>query len=848
VQTERASSTDLPSAILPPQGGVDEPEEKNRMTKDPLPGTPPPEDNTCEADRGEAEGVADAVPKAAPLDGSNTEYTPTKNSGDTEEKYVGSPVANDVIYETPLETTDHQDYFTPPTGQSRLPSTTTIPLARGSDEPGREVFQTLVDHAFIRQDTLVPTPYSETPSADMSPIIPPPPVSPKGDSGDDVPSSAAPPAIMVQTFTPSATEKDLVSAEKVNSRNPSPDNLREGVNKFSVVLPPVHTEVITAELSGTTPVSGTSSPHETPVSEESDELDHFIGELERAQTPVSQSPSITPTPSEHATTYPKSSSWQDPNRLSISSRSPSIKPVPQDELEEHRRSPEPGQSFLSDSRSLSMKPASLNEEEDRPLSTQKERDEPGAPRSPRIDSPLHEEPEKHLQTSAEVRDYSDAPRSPGITSAPPGETAAHAQRPAPVYDHLGVSISTEDKTVRDSLGVLSLYGSYWRDGDDDSVGGAPLPVPPKSPRRVAAAEGPSPMAPSLQGGLVPQSEFEVPKKSSPPLPVTIPPPQETDSAMPAEPQTPASILDQDLLELVSTGKRFLDRRDTVLAPREKALQEEDRATPQRLPAGLEPGGMEAIHLTKNLGPESEGIEVIGGPIVEKRPKTADELNPPAESDFTRELISQFSRPQTLMLKQTMPSGIVMMPPMSPAPGGKSPADESAPEVINFEKDYGEGIEILDDVALDDRKAPPSEKTVTVKSSTTVIQDTRLIPALDSPEERIMAYDALRNHIRESPNPLADWISYQLEHNNGNELLDSEIVSTKPCLAPRKSKGRMGGLGHFPSRSGDGGSRHEEGASNRAEEKLEKMGRGAMRLGEMAGGRVGGWVKRVGKKV
>ena len=906
-RSEHAPSPHLPPAnslpIQPSQESLGKPEEE-KEAKDTLPGSSPsrddiradsasPTNSSDYVDRAEGEKkVKDTVPEAVPLVGDiKAYYAPAKDSGDhldeTEEERakdtalgaspVASPVADDVKA-TPAETNDHQDNFAPSTGQLRFPLTTTIPLAHGNGDPDRDCFQTMVDRAFIRQDTLVSTPHSETPPAAISPILPPPPVSPRDDGDDDLtPPSATSPTISVQRDIMSPAEKDLAPVEtlSIHVRNPSPESMRKSSKRLSVALLPVQTEAIYGELAEVTPVSTTD---DTPGFGKSDELDHFIGELERAQTPDPRSPSITSTPSEHAVAYSLSSPGQDRSHLSVSSRSPSIDPVSLGDVEERPQSSGQDHNHLSVSHSPRNSPISFEEVDERPQSSGKDRVHLNASRSPSIkpallseaEEPLQtsglvqrhsdtsrspsiaptlpEEAENHPQSSGQVQDYLSAPRSPSIASTPPGEEATLPLSSAQLDDYLGAPTSVEATNMRESIGVLS-YDLYWQDGNDDPAGGAPLPVPPKSPLRAVAAEGHPPMS-HLPRSEVPEvtlhSEFKVPKKSSPSL--TIPTPQETNSVMTAEPTTPTSIVDQALLELVSTGKRFLDRQDTVIVPRENTRQEYDDSPSQSSPIRLE---SERTALTKHLGPESEGIEAIGGPIIEKRPMT-DEVNSPAENDYTKELLKQFSRPQTLMLKQTMPSGVVMMPPMPPAPGGKSPAEESAPEVISFDKDYGEGIEVLDDAEMlcrfEDRNRPPSDKTVTAKAPTTVIEDTGVITALESPEERTRAYDALRGHIRNSSNPLAEWITYQMEHNNGEELLNSEIVSIKPGLAPRKSKSRIGGLGHFPSRSGDGGSRHDEGTAYRAEETLEKMGRGAMRLGEKAGGRVGGWVKRVGKKV
>lgn len=306
---------------------------------------------------------------------------------------------------------------------------------------------------------------------------------------------------------------------------------------------------------------------------------------------------------------------------------------------------------------------------------------------------------------------------------------------------------------------------------------------------------------------------------------------------PSEPETPASSVDEELLEMMNTSNRFLNRRATTLSTAVANGGRETKYTAARKP----------------LGPESEGMEAITGPTVEKRPAPYRVADPATEDDFARELVNQFSRPQTLMLKDTMPmpSGTMVMPPMPPLPGRD--AGEMAPEVFNFDKDDAEAPEVaaVQDVAAaggNNNSRPRTAGAAKPKTGLLHQQDTAAIPSLSTTEQRTRAYDALRADIAGSPDQLSEWIAYQMEHNHGEQLLKMDPITIKPELSTKKSKGKMA-VGHLPSRSGDHHHHFDEISAHRgAEEKLSQMGREALKFGEKAGGKVGGWMKRVGKKV
>ncbi|KAF8538901.1 hypothetical protein BDD12DRAFT_883891 [Trichophaea hybrida] len=649
-------------------------------------------------------------------------------------------------------TSNKSDYFTPLTSQSRVASSASVPQLSApqlSASPQQEAtgghgFQTIVDTAFVRQDTLLPTPLSDTsvPDDSLSPILPPPPVPPKEESGKWK-SSYVPPS-QGNTSTPNqddqTRELQQLSLPPGNKRAPSPDAWREGARRSStpVILPPVLTE------------SAGIMDEATPVdTREKDELVTYILQLERAQTPVPQSPDT-----------PKQAS------------------------------------------------------------------------------------EIHTQTGPDTLDAPQTPSNP-----------------------------------RES--VFSLYDSYWEDGDQAPAALAhpppPPPIQPKSPLRgVRSIEGPMATQQS------PSPQPEAPKGRSP-----LPPPAVSIPAAPKNAEelaTPASSVDEELLEMMSTGNRFLDRRGTGFSvssskdraeskPQLSPVMEPENKTLLPPPViGPDFEGIQVIPPVKQLGPESEGIEAITGPTVEKRPKSKEEEDAPIESEFAKELVSQFSRPQTLMLKETMPmpTGMLVMPSMPPLPGKED--GEVAPEVVNFDKDDAEGLEAIgpdapglepvhhhheDGLQVSPPSPPPGdanqsrpESAQTTSESVkqmVVLQDTEMIATLSTPVERTKAYDALRRQITESPDPLSEWTTHQMEHNNGEQLLKTEMVTIKSELSVKKSKSKMGmGMGHFPRRSGDH-HHYEDGSSLRAEEKLSQMGKGALKLGGKAGEKVGGWMKRVGKK-
>jgi hypothetical protein len=466
------------------------------------------------------------------------------------------------------------------------------------------------------------------------------------------------------------------------------------------------------------------------------------------------------------------------------------------------------------------------------------------------------------------------------TPDPSASTSKHSPGMNRRIEYLDVPQSAANP--RESMGIYTLYDSYWQEREEDrnemdnDLGQdhdgrqedeesnnnvknyghdqhpqslslhSPLlpPIQPKSPLRGVGLRDEERR--SIHEEVVQTS------LASPPSPSdkTVSPPSRipvsgavSEEQKVEEPSTPSSSADEELLEMISAGKLFLDRRSTYGLSASSNRNDDGNPEQQQLSRIME---SKPHSFSNAVGPESEGIEAITGPTVEKRPRNLDERTP-IENEYAKELVNQFSRPQTLMLKETMlmPSGMLVMPPMPPMAGGKE--GESAPEVVNFDKDDDtEGLEVVSGSHANSAYTPsfssgqnhihprPSSAR-TIRSTRVILQDTDTIAQLPTAAERINAYKALRNHLETTPTMLSEWIAYQLEQNNGEQLLRTPIVSVNPDLAAQKRKGKVT-LHSLPSDLED------------SKEKLERVGRGAMKLGEKAGGKVGGWMKRVGKKV
>ena len=451
-------------------------------------------------------------------------------------------------------------------------------------------------------------------------------------------------------------------------------------------------------------------------------------------------------------------------------------------------------------------------------------------------------------------------------SGPVTPTAPTKQVPQGPRNQLNIPDTAP--TSRQSVGLFSIYDSYWDEETEDVA--APPPLQEKSPMRASPAEG-------LQEDI---------KAPPPPAPEHAPKPTAPSQVVDLEsaleksgPPTPAGVADtpdSELLAMFSIGSKFLNRRESVRAPTPK------EPTPQ-----VSIGDMKSVKeepelatstTSKAVGPESDGIEAIAGPTVEPKLKGANE---PEESEFALDILKEFSRPQTLMLKETMrmPSGQQILPPMPPLPVADS-GEERAPEAVNFENEDGvgkhvghhdsdrkdlvhrdsfehehvaDGLQIVSPesglesfygpdgrISTPPPPTPPSKEYPQARPNAAqprpvLFQDIESITALPSSVERTSAYNTLRASYVEDVDELSAWVQHQMQNNSGKELLSTQIVELKPSASIRKSKASMG----IPGGLGDSQARHE---------KFERLGKGALKVGEMAQGRVGGWMKKVGKKV
>ncbi|KAI5779086.1 hypothetical protein EDC01DRAFT_318320 [Geopyxis carbonaria] len=469
--------------------------------------------------------------------------------------------------------------------------------------------------------------------------------------------------------------------------------------------------------------------------------------------------------------------------------------------------------------------------------------------------------------------------APGSISGPTTPRAAESHQPR---DSSTLGVPQQAEEARQSVGVFSLYDQYWND-DDEPQGASdppPPPIQPKSPLRAS---------PHMQETTMqPPPQMQLSKPSPPKVSIDT---SRADTTTRAESPTPASSVaatpDSELFAMFSAGSKFLERPGTVYeaTPRQESGEIMTPDTPRdgsgeimtpdtpRYAGGeiMTPdtptGKPLVITPTKELGPESDGIEAIGGPTVEPKPKTETDAKTAEENEYAKELLNQFSRPQTLMLKDTMPMpmGTHVMPAMPPMPQEHSGTKvEQAPEVVNFEREDEAGLEVvqpetpgLELVQPRTGETPPpldkddsyrpktSGTTETIREHKQILfRDMKSIAALPTSAERTKAYNDLREYIANDNDgmQLSDWTRYQMEHNNGRELLEMQTTTLKPNSASlKKPKSNLTLISHAPNLE-DVGRRGEE-----AKEKLHMFGKGALKVGEKAGGKVGGWMKKVGKK-
>lgn len=377
---------------------------------------------------------------------------------------------------------------------------------------------------------------------------------------------------------------------------------------------------------------------------------------------------------------------------------------------------------------------------------------------------------------------------------------------------------------RESIGVFGLYDSYWK---QESALPPPPPPPPPSPPPPPPLK--SPRRPSVSDLAMllhtssPPSEVS-PQSASPQgrphLPVTIP-----DIPMPLDRSAPASASetpDSELMDMMIARRQFLARTQTGLSTssetgergeKEKKHEGEvlrakddeverlvggvqDKSRPPHTSFSSGNEGVQVIPPIRVLGPESEGIEVIKGPtkVIREEPPTKEDGEEggktPVQSEFARELVNQFSRPQTLMLKDTMPmpSGLLIMPPMPPRKEG----EEHVPEVVDFS---------VKDEDTDDDEAKtnltvtnPSKKSTSDRPSSSGVKvgipmqymDPKDIARLPNPHDRVAAYNQARKAIGATPTGLDNWVKYMIDENKGAELL--QLTPADPKSRPGTSSG------------------------------------------------------------
>lgn len=223
---------------------------------------------------------------------------------------------------------------------------------------------------------------------------------------------------------------------------------------------------------------------------------------------------------------------------------------------------------------------------------------------------------------------------------------------------------------------------------------------------------------------------------------------------------------------------------------------QDKSRPPNTSSSSGNKGIQAIPPIRVLGPESEGIEAIGGPtkVIREEPPTKgdgeDGEKTPVQSEFARELVNQFSRPQTLMLKDTMPmpSGLLVMPPMPPREEG----EEHVPEVVNFS--------VKDDDTDDEEAkasltvAKPSKKSISDRPGSSGVEvgrpmqymDPKDIARLPNSYDRVAAYNQASKAIGATPTGLDNWVRYMIDENKGAELL--QLTPAEPKSRPGTSSG------------------------------------------------------------
>ncbi|TGZ78074.1 hypothetical protein EX30DRAFT_398143 [Ascodesmis nigricans] len=442
-----------------------------------------------------------------------------------------------------------------------------------------------------------------------------------------------------------------------------------------------------------------------------------------------------------------------------------------------------------------------------------------------------------------------------------------------------LAIPAAQNNARESVGVFSeIYDSYWDDAYPTGDGAAdsksstpPPPPPPLQPKSPLRSTSPTEKTVETMQRLSPPPQEQLKRPSPPPLVVPEKPSRHDE---PPSASTIAETPDSEMFQLIAASNQYLDRNRTVRekpkteAPPPPAAEpvkdESDAATPTLEEAPPNADG--ASTPTQKTVTGSDGLEAISGPVISQKPKPLGAEDEPEDdqSEFAKELLNQFSRPQTLMLKDTMPmrlpSGTQLMPPMPPLNKDDASKDEKVPDAVNFEMEGAEEKEVAvkaksTEEATPRPATPPTsefEKQRRQKASPerpAVFQDMKQIAALSSPVERAQAYNDLRVHILRQPSPLHEWLQHQMEHNNGQQLLEATIVEIRPGVGPRKSKSRM----HLHSLSQSNSVSSQRAASGAHDPLppppppgLEEHGSGKEKL-KAGAVKLGGWMRKVTHK-
>lgn len=441
----------------------------------------------------------------------------------------------------------------------------------------------------------------------------------------------------------------------------------------------------------------------------------------------------------------------------------------------------------------------------------------------------------------------------------------------PTSPNLAVPQPQPQQQQRESVGVFSdIYDSYLDEygstseteaemkpletvGEVETPPLSPPPLMPKSPLR----QTPSPRV-SVQLEQQPAVEK---KTTPPPAPIiTTSPPltNEEGAKREKEPDTPSTIAetpDLELMNLLSGAANYLERAPTLdsIHP-SQSIKPIPPTISTTFPVQTTTSNTATPTASSATGPPAEGIEVISGPtIIPKPEKTEEEKERELEEeDYTRELMAQFSRPQTLMLKHTMPGfglhgeggrGMEGLPSMPPIPKNLQNNEERAPpEAVNWDQDDEEKEVNLGPVAekKGDESRPVSppdakdmngatiagtlapdadvggvsplpsrpttaksqdSKSAPVPATTMPVLDPHVIAALPTPRERATAYDNLRNNVKSQPEELKEWYLAQFQLPENKDLLTRTIVEVRAEAQHHHHGGGFGSIGSGRGRSG-----------------------------------------------